>query len=144
LDLAIQPRGRETEPLRGIVPLRVELSGPAVELDKNDLVYFVHLLKDVASEQAFIAVDTSWSAAPAFKVNDFAVGLMPCRVRRLKSIVARHVSLRVNLAVVVDCSFLEICVDVCLSDLLWLTAEIKADILRPQQPTPRLISGMLG
>lgn len=38
--------------------------------DKSDLVYFVHLVKDVAAELAFLTVDTSWSAAPAFKIND--------------------------------------------------------------------------
>jgi hypothetical protein len=38
--------------------------------DRNDLVYFVHLVKEVSAELAFIAVDTSWSAAPGFKIND--------------------------------------------------------------------------
>jgi hypothetical protein len=38
--------------------------------DKDDLIYFVHLVKEVSVELAFIAVDTSWSAAPGFKVND--------------------------------------------------------------------------
>jgi hypothetical protein len=38
--------------------------------DKDDLVYFVHLVKEVAAELAFIVVDTSWSAAPGFKIND--------------------------------------------------------------------------
>jgi hypothetical protein len=38
--------------------------------DKDDLIYFVHLVKEVAAELAFIVIDTSWSAAPGFKIND--------------------------------------------------------------------------
>src|SRR5262245_19485255 len=38
--------------------------------EKDDLIYFVHLVKEVAAELAFLAIDTSWSAAPGFKIND--------------------------------------------------------------------------